>query len=334
MGLTIVHMMAFPRLDQHSYLFKDVLGHDPEDAERFCKSLQDEWHKKYSKDDNLARRMKEFKKERCIHLVYVSDKFGNSMPSGIPLDLLSKLYDQCPVPAQVEDHSHLDDESGRKNKQQLQQHLSALLYMLHAAETKAPLTEELLKCTHSILMKDLYTDTDENYSKINAGEYRQCSMIADTHTFPPHESIPGVVKKIVDNYESFIQQEHEPIWLAAWLLYEVLTIHPFMDGNGRVSRLLWCYSLMREGLPFPVIPFPEHSKAYKKYINCIVKDRNSVQPPPCECKNLTSLTLISITMTWKNFMLNLKSESPEKHAEIVKWLEASGNVKGILETIE
>lgn len=81
---------------------------------------------------------------------------------------------------------------------------------------------------------------------------------------------------------------------------------------------------MRDGLPFPVTPFPEHSKAYKKYIYCIERDRE-LSLSPKKCKHLNSLTLISVTMAWKNFVLNLSNESPDKHEEIIKWLQESGN---------
>ena len=106
----------------------------------------------------------------------------------------------------------------------------------------------------------------------------------------------------------------------------MLQIHPFLDGNGRLSCLLWCYSLMRDGLPFPVIPFPGRSKAYEQYIKFIKKDQNR-----CDKKNVNSLTLISVTMTWKNFITNLKSKCQTKYDIIITWLKESGNMLTDLE---
>ena len=47
--------------------------------------------------------------------------------------------------------------------------------------------------------------------------------------------------------------ELNPIELAAWTHAEFVRIHPFVDGNGRTSRLLMNYQLMSQGfLPISV----------------------------------------------------------------------------------
>ena len=331
-----------PLVDKHSFLFKDILGDDPTDALKFCKSLQNEWAEKYSKDPELAMRMKEFKKTHCLHLVCVSDKFGVSVPEDIGLSKayssycpLSKAYDQRkPFLITADDNPgysqptwpHSDAESDRNSEKQLYQHFNALLHLFNAAEAQVPLSEELIKYTHGILMSGLYGDGS---AKINAGEYRLCPVgTGMKHMYPEFDIVPTTMERIIREYkERCTSREHHTFELASWLLYELLTIHPFEDGNGRVSRLLWCYSLLRDGLPFPVTPFPGHKKAYKKYIWCINRDREisgkSLTP---NCKHLTSLTLISITMTWKKFVLNLESESPEKYKEILEMLKESGNI--------
>ena len=333
-----------PLLDQHHFLFKKVLNHSPVVAKRFCRALQKKWVEEFGKDDELSLKMKEFKKTRCIHLVWVSDKFGGSLPEDISeiktYRLLSDIYDSCvrdsadlcsDVPSDGASTSHpvlSHAEKDRKSERQLRQHLTALLRLLRAAERKEPLSEELVKSVHLILMNDLVTGDGEI---IHAGQYRRCSVSAGlTHTYPDYKSVPSTVERIVKEYEKkFNTPEHNPLHLAAWLLFELLSIHPFEDGNGRLSRLFWCYSLLRDGLPFPLTPFPEHSKAYRKYLLCIERDREiSLR---AECKHLTSLTLISVTTTWKNFVVNLRNETYSKYQEVVTWLEESGNALTPLE---
>lgn len=60
--------------------------------------------------------------------------------------------------------------------------------------------------------------------------------------------------QIKNFYEDLkIKPDVNPIGLAAWTHAEFVRIHPFIDGNGRVSRLLMNYQLMSHGfLPVSV----------------------------------------------------------------------------------
>ena len=174
--------------------------------------------------------------------------------------LYSLLYKAVPVDS--------DAEKDRYKERQLQQHLLALMYLLQAAKKNVPLTVDLIKTAHQVLMADLYTEKQE---KIEAGEYRQGPVSTGlTHTYPDYKCIPSNMDKIVMAYnEKAASTDHDELVLASSLLTDVVSLHPVLDGNGRLSRLLWCYSLMSPGLPFPVIPFQGKSKAYELYIKCI-----------------------------------------------------------------
>jgi len=59
---------------------------------------------------------------------------------------------------------------------------------------------------------------------------------------------PRAVRELCSAYRHTVQQEETPPLVAvAALLLDFLCIHPFRDGNGRVSRLLWLLALEQEG---------------------------------------------------------------------------------------
>jgi Fic family protein len=51
-----------------------------------------------------------------------------------------------------------------------------------------------------------------------------------------------------------------PVLAAAELHYNLVAIHPFIDGNGRTARLMMNHHLLRHGIPFAVIEINQRGK--------------------------------------------------------------------------
>ncbi len=213
-----------------------------------------------------------------------------------------------------------DADGHRGSERQQKQHLDAYVILMKSMGSDQPLSEDLIKRVHTALMKNLRRDG----KMINSGQYRCYAVSAGDHNFIDHESVPSCMSKLVKEYNDKFGGEHHPFELAGWLLMEMLQIHPFEDGNGRISRLLWCYSLQKDRLPFPVIPFPGLHKAYRQYIRCIDRDQDCCMSGG-PYKHMTSLTLISITKSWKNYLSNLRFENEKKFQIIASWLKESDN---------
>lgn len=114
------------------------------------------------------------------------------------------------------------------------------------------ITEKDILHLHSLVLKGI----DDTY----AGHYRNIPVrIAGSATVLPN------YLKIPDLMEKFIQWLHtttlDPIEIAALAHYELVTIHPFVDGNGRTARLLMNLILMIYGFP-PAIIKPSERLAY------------------------------------------------------------------------
>jgi len=74
------------------------------------------------------------------------------------------------------------------------------------------------------------------------------------HLFPAHQVISSALAKIVESFNMRVTPSRsDRIQLASWLMYELLALHPFFDGNGRLSRLFLNWVLLAGGQPFPTV---------------------------------------------------------------------------------
>jgi Fic family protein len=80
--------------------------------------------------------------------------------------------------------------------------------------------------------------------------------------YPSPSETPALMHDFMNWYFSAAEDENvNPIMLAAELHYRFVCIHPFDDGNGRISRLLMNYHLLKNGYP-PVIIKSSDKKNY------------------------------------------------------------------------
>jgi Fic family protein len=113
---------------------------------------------------------------------------------------------------------------------------------------------------HWILMLRMFK---EDGVLVNARPYKISHCAASEYLFISHEYIEQSMRQLIlDSNAQFCTLGGDPFSLAAWVSYEFIRVHPFVDGNGCLSRLLLSISLLACGIPFPtVFGFSKYKKA-------------------------------------------------------------------------
>ena len=116
--------------------------------------------------------------------------------------------------------------------------------------------------------KKLFEDTKEDI----AGKIREHGVQISRSKFSPPTPVELqiLLKEFFDWYN---QNKNKvfPIELAALVHLRFVTIHPFSDGNGRISRLMMNFVLHKYGFPMLDIPYEKRTGYYNSLERSQVK---------------------------------------------------------------
>jgi len=89
----------------------------------------------------------------------------------------------------------------------------------------------------------------------NAGKYRKIKVFisGSKYPLPLPENVPGLMADFVRKLFAMKKLLH-PVELAARVHKDFVFIHPFVDGNGRLARLLMNLALLQVGYNITIIP--------------------------------------------------------------------------------
>lgn len=201
--------------------------------------------------------------------------------------------------------SHLSDEDVEKfirgiklqkfasrDKQEVQGYFE-LLNNVFDAWKNITLSESSIKHLHNELLK--YVEKDQGHKgDYKKGENRvdmtdeKGKVVATLFNPTPAYLTPKETQELVDWTVTQLKiRKHNPLLVVGNFLVEFLNIHPFQDGNGRLSRVLTNLLLLKEG--FVYMPYVSHEK--------LVEDNKS------------------------EYYIALRKSQQSKNENIVPWLE-------------
>lgn len=166
---------------------------------------------------------------------------------------------------------------------------------LEAEDKERPLSEAFIRTLHHTLLREDYEERREcpdgtvrTYT-VHAGIYKTRPNSVKTVTgevfeYASPEETSALMTDLVQWYnEKEQKQQLSPIELATLFHYRYIRIHPFEDGNGRVSRLLVNYILHRHGYPMIVVKSDDKTN----YLTALNRCDLTVGPIPADGAHAT-----------------------------------------------
>ncbi len=142
----------------------------------------------------------------------------------------------------------LIDEDRRQGTQEVVNYLHALTHGLEAITSGERITVELLCDMHYRLLSGVRGDeADPGELRTSQNFIGSTPYIQDARYVPPP---PNEVPDLLEDLLTYANQDTDlhPLLQIGLIHYQFETIHPFLDGNGRLGRLLISLLLQRDGL--------------------------------------------------------------------------------------
>lgn len=155
-------------------------------------------------------------------------------------------------------------------------------------------TERDILDIHSIILNKI--------DDANKGRYRNVAVrLRGSETILPN---PLKVRELMEEFIKWLQGDSKdhPIKIALDAHYKLVSIHPFIDGNGRTARLLMNLLLMQEGYPPAIVRKEDRST----YINFLEKGQTK--------NDLTDYFEVMLEAVDRSLDIYLEALEPERES--------------------
>lgn len=152
--------------------------------------------------------------------------------------------------------------SGKSMREHLEaiNHVEAIGYIKQLMDQNFSFNEREVLTIHNLILRGIIPE--------DAGKYRKVQVMIKGSSFMPPQ--PYIVPKEMEDYfiwyETHKKRLH-PVILAAQMHEKLVTIHPFIDGNGRTSRLVMNLILLQNG--FVIANIKGDYESRMKYYNAL-----------------------------------------------------------------
>ena len=123
----------------------------------------------------------------------------------------------------------------KRDEDEVEGYYAALEFVKRHGKSKQPITEKTVQMLHALVMDKGRKKVKPSVYRDDQNVIRESSSGSIVYLPPEAQDVPGLMKALVE----WIQNSDLPTPLIAGIAhYQLATIHPYWDGNGRVARLL------------------------------------------------------------------------------------------------
>ncbi|MCF7798530.1 Fic family protein [Candidatus Woesearchaeota archaeon] len=156
------------------------------------------------------------------------------------------------TPEETKDLFHKDVPSEKPFKDHIESFAHWRVFM-NMSTVKKPLTKELILHWHKELFKQAKPSI--------AGKFRKANVRVAGYKAAHYLDVPYLIDEFIEWFKEHRNKMH-PVELAAMTHLKFVKIHPFLDGNGRIARLLLNYVLNRSNYPMMTIEYKNRESYY------------------------------------------------------------------------
>ncbi|MAG44947.1 AsnC family transcriptional regulator [bacterium] len=189
---------------------------------------------------------------------------------------------------------------------------SKLLKLIFEGFKKIKFSESAILHFHKILLQ--YSEKDKNH----LGNYKKTSNAVIAKDLQGKEVIlfnptaPYLTSKemqeLVDwTLSAFQEKQIHPLLIIGYFVYEFLSIHPFQDGNGRLSRVLNVFFLLKQG----------YNYALYASLEKIIEDNKSEYYLSLRLSQKNRKTKAENILSWLNFFLDVLIKQTQVAQELL-----------------
>lgn len=153
-------------------------------------------------------------------------------------------------------------------------HYNALLFTLSSAKEKKVITSGFVQQINALVVKHTGKIYNTVFGSIDAstGAFRKGNVSAGATYFPNYDEVELLTGELVKTISERLRKTNsvaDQINLSFDFHFNLVSIHPFYDGNGRTSRLLMNYIQAYFELPLAIV----RSDSKAEYIQSLVDSR-------------------------------------------------------------